>query len=449
MSSKAHIINMTKNESVLTVEDTMNKNVLVAQSGGPSPVINASLLGVIEACRDYPDTFGRIFAAWHGIEGVLQEELIDMGLQDERELKLLRNTPCSGSIGTCRYKLKDDQQEDFQRIIDVLVAHEIGYFFYIGGNDSMDTASKVSKLAHAEGVELTVVGVPKTIDNDVGDEKFTIIDHTPGYGSVARYWAMNMQNINEENRAMSVSECVSVHQAMGRKSGWITAAARLADPEREMPLQMYFAEAEKSIEELAHNVNEQLKRDGRCIVMVNEGYDAGELGARHDGFGHVEYGASETTAVQQVTNYLNRHGLKARGQATCQQVGVMQRDMSIYASRVDIEEAYQVGRKAVEIACDSGTGYMSTILRKPGKEYEVYYDKVDLEIVANSVRYLPESWIAPNGIDVTDSFIEYARPLIGDGWPEIPMENSLQRFARLDIKFVEKKIKSYVPCLMR
>ncbi len=426
----------------------MKRNALVAQSGGPSPVINASLLGVVEACREYPGRIGNVYAAWHGIEGVLLEELIDMGMQDEAELKLLRNTPCSGSIGTCRYKLKEGQEADFQRIVDVLRSHDIGYFFYIGGNDSMDTADKVSKLAAQEGYDLVVTGVPKTIDNDVGDEAFTIIDHTPGNGSAARYWAMNIQNIEEENRGMGVSECVTVHQCMGRTSGWITAAARLGDPERRMPMQMYFAETKKTIEELADNVNEQLKRDGRCILIINEGYDAGELGARHDGFGHIEYGASESTAVQQVTNYLNRHGLKARGQATCQQVGVMQRDASIYASKVDIAEAYDAGRKAVEIALTDGTGYMATILRAPGGAYRAVYDKVPLRTVANSVRYLPKAWIAPGGLDVTDDFIRYAMPLIGDGWPEVPMENGLQRFARLNIRFIDKKLPAYVPCRM-
>jgi len=427
----------------------MKRNALVAQSGGPSPVINSSLLGVIETCRQYPDHIGKVYAAWHGIEGVLLEQLIDMDAQDEKELKLLRNTPCAGFIGTCRYKLKEDQEEDFQRIVDVLRSHDIGYFFYIGGNDSMDTAARVSKLAREEGYDLTVVGVPKTIDNDVGDEAFTIIDHTPGYGSAARYWALNIQNIDEENRGMCVSECVSVHQCMGRTSGFITAAARLGDPERRIPMQLYFAESKKSIEELADNVNEQLKRDGRCIVIVNEGFDVGELGARHDGFGHIEYGASETTAVQQITNYLNRHGLKVRGQATCQQVGVMQRDVSIYASQVDLDEAYGVARKAVEIAINDGTGYMATILRRPGRNYEIYYDKVKLEVVANSVRYLPKEWIAPSGIDVTDDFIEYARPLIGDSWPQVPLENGLQRFARLNLSFIDKKLPDYVPCRMR
>ena len=425
----------------------MPKNVLVAQSGGPSPVINASLHGVVAACMDHPQHIRHVYAAWHGIEGVLYENLIDMCKQDGREIARLRNTPASGAIGTCRYKIKNEQ--DISRIIDVLRAHDIGWFFYIGGNDSMDTAARVSKRAHEEGLELVVTGVPKTIDNDVGDEAFMLIDHTPGYGSAARYWAMNIQNIEEENRGMHTSECVSVHQAMGRQSGFITAAARLGDPERKMPLQMYFAETKKTIEELAENVNEQLKHDGRCIVIVNEGYDAGEYHARHDDFGHVEYGACETSAAQQVTNYLNKHGLSARGQATGQQAGVMQRNASIYASVVDMDEAYAVGQKAVEIAVNDGTGYMATILRRPGSTYAVYYDKVPLQAVANSVRYLPQGFIAANGIDVTDAFIEYAKPLIGDQWPLMPLENGLQRFARLDIRFIEKKLDCYVPYSLR
>ena len=422
------------------------KNALVAQSGGPSPVINASLQGVIEGCFAC-DNIDRIYAAWHGIEGVLLEELIEMNSQDKDEIALLKNTPAAGAIGTCRYKLLEHQQADFDRIIDVFEAHNIGYFFYIGGNDSMDTASKVSKLAKERNVELVVVGVPKTIDNDVGDSEFTIIDHTPGYGSAARYWATIMQNVEEESRGMNVSESVAVFQAMGRKSGWLTAASRLADPERKIPLQLYFAESKHNLETLADNVNEQLKRDGRCIVVVNEGFDVGDIGASHDGFGHVEYGASEITAMQAVTNYLNKNGLKARGQATGQMPGVLQRGCSIHASNVDIEEAYLVGQKAVRIAMEDGTGYMATILRKKQDKYEAYFDKVKLELVANSERFLPDSWIAPGGIDVTDDFIKYAKPLIGDGWANVKIENGLQRFARIERKFVDKKLSNYKPMM--
>ena len=420
------------------------KNALVAQSGGPSPVINSSLQGVIEACFDV-DTINKIYASWHGIEGVLLEEIIDMTTQDKNEIALLRSTPAAGAIGTCRYKLKENQTDDFNRIIDIFLAHNIGYFFYIGGNDSMDTASKVSKLAKERNVDLVVVGVPKTIDNDVGDSEFTIIDHTPGYGSAARYWATIMQNVEEENRGMNVSEAVAVFQAMGRKSGWLTAASRLADPQRKMPLQLYFAESNHNLSSLTDNVNEQLKRDGRCIVVINEGFDVGNIGASHDGFGHVEYGASEITAMQAVTNHLNKSGIKARGQVTGQMPGVLQRGCSIHASKVDVEEAYQVGRKAVEIALNDGTGYMATILRKKQDEYEVYFDKVKLEVVANSERFLPDSWIAESGFDVTDDFIKYAQPLIGDGWPDIKIENGLQRFARIERKFIDKKLPEYKP----
>ena len=299
----------------------MKRNALVAQSGGPSPVINSSLQGVIEGCLAHPDSIGTLYGAWHGIEGVLLEELFDAGRQPRREVELLGTTPAAGVVGTCRYKLTAEQAEDFERIVDVIRAHDIGWFFYIGGNDSMDTAAKVSRLARERGVELVVAGVPKTIDNDIGDSEFRIIDHTPGYGSAARYWACLIQNIEEENRGMCVSEPVAVLQAMGRKSGFITAASRLGDPERRMPLQLYMAETGHSLASLHENVNRQLAKTGRCIVVVNEGFDVGGVGERHDGFGHVEYGASRTTAAQAVVNYLNEKGLAVRGQATGQLPG--------------------------------------------------------------------------------------------------------------------------------
>lgn len=440
----------------------MPRNVVVAQSGGPSPVINASLQGIVEACLDYPDHFDKIFAAWHGVEGILLEELIDVGKQDPREISLLRKTPAAGVIGTCRYKLKEGQQEDFRRIIDVFKAHNVGYFFYIGGNDSMDTANKVEELACLENYDLVVVGVPKTIDNDLGDEDFTIIDHTPGYGSAARYWTYIIQNVNEENRGMCVSEPVAVLQAMGRTSGFIPAAARLADPGREMPLQIYLAETNHNLETLADNVNTELLRSGRCIVVVSEGFNVGSLGERHDGFGHIEYGASRNTVAQVVVNYLNDNGLKARGQATGQVPGVLQRGTSLYASEVDIEEAYQVARKAVDISLNEGGGYMASILRKRGlrkrgteegaqgtDEYQAYYDKIPLPTVANSVRHLPSEWITKDGLDVTDDFISYARPLIGKDNPDIILENGLQRFARFTRDFISKKLPPYVPIRFR
>jgi len=427
----------------------MKRNALVAQSGGPSPVINASLAGVIEGCRAFPDRIGGILGAWHGIEGVLLEQLVDLDRQPARELALLRTTPAAGAIGTCRYKLTEGQEEDFERIVDVMRAHDVGYFFYIGGNDSMDTAAKVSALAKRRGFDLVVAGVPKTIDNDVGDQEFRLVDHTPGYGSAARYWAHLVQNVEEENRGMCVSEPVAVLQAMGRKSGFITAASRLADPDRRMPLQMYFAETHHTLESLRENVNRELGKSGRCIVVVNEGFDVGGVGERHDGFGHVEYGASRTTAAQAVVNHLNEKGLAVRGQATGQVPGVIQRSVSLHASTVDIDEAFEVGRHAVEVACREGTGWMATIVRRPGPAYAAGFDKIGLETVANSARFLPKSWIAADGVDVTDDFVRYAGPLIGTDSPLVPMEKGLQRFARLDIRFVEAKLKPYEPTRFR
>jgi ATP-dependent phosphofructokinase / diphosphate-dependent phosphofructokinase len=423
----------------------VNKNVIVAQSGGPSPVINNSLRGIIEACRMYPERFGTIYGGYHGIEGILNEELLDLSAQREEEISLLRTTPAAGSIGTCRYKLKGNQQEDFERTVEVFKAHKVGYFFYIGGNDSMDTANKVARLAHERGLDLVAVGVSKTIDNDVGDSEFKLIDHTPGYGSVARYWAYSVQNANEENMGSSPADPVLVIQVMGRRIGFIPAAARLADPKREMPLQIYMPESDLTMEELTDNVNEELRRSGRCIVVVSEGFNVGDIGELKDSFGHTEFSASMFTAQQVIVNHLNKVGIGARGAARGQVVGTDQRDTIIYASTVDLEEAYKVGQNAVVIAVEHGSGYMSTILRRPGIIYSVDYDKVPLEQVANSERHFPKHWIAPNRIDVTDDFVRYARPLIGEDWVSVPIIDGIQRFARFQKIFAERALPEYVP----
>ncbi|MCX7680393.1 MAG: diphosphate--fructose-6-phosphate 1-phosphotransferase [Anaerolineae bacterium] len=414
-------------------------NVLVAQSGGPSPVINNSLRGVIDTCMELPEHFGTIYAGLHGIEGVLKEELLDLSAQEAEEIALLRTTPAAGAIGTCRYKLKDE--EDFERVIAVLRAHNIGYFFYIGGNDSMDTANKIARLARERGLELVATGVPKTIDNDVGDSEFKLVDHTPGYGSAARYWALVVQNLEEENRGSYTSAPVLVVQAMGRKIGFIPAASRLGDPERQMPLLIVMAESGLSLEELADRVNDMVRARGRAIVIVSEGFDVGDIGARKDAFGHTMFSASRMTVAQCVVNYLNDVGLGARGNTP----GTLQRHDIIYASTVDLEEAYLVGRQAVFIALEHGSGYMATILRDPGPLYRVHYDKVPLEVVANSERTFPAAWILPSRTDVSDEFVRYARPLIGDDWPSVPLVNGLQRFARLKPIFAAKKLPAYVP----
>jgi 6-phosphofructokinase 1 len=421
------------------------RNVVVAQSGGPTPVINNSLRAVVETCRALPDHFAAVYAGSHGIEGVLREELLDLSAQDPGEIALLRTTPAAGATGTCRYKLKRGQEQDLERIVDVLKAHDVGYFFYIGGNDSMDTAHKVARLAHDRGLELVATGVPKTIDNDVGDSEFRLIDHTPGYGSVARYWALAVQNADQENAGSCPADPVLVMQAMGRKIGFIPAAARLADPDRQMPLLILLRESGLTLEAVADLVNDTLRQRRRALVVISEGFDVGDIGERKDAFGHTEFSSSRTTVGQMVVNYLNAVGLAARGSARGNIPGTDQRHSIIHASTVDLDEAYQVGRHAVRLAAEQGSGFMATILREPGHGYRVRYDQVPLEAVANSERTFPESWIEPSRADVGDGFLRYARPLIGDDWPSVPVVNGLQRFARLEPMFADRKLPSYVP----
>ena len=418
--------------------------MVVAQSGGPSPVINNSLRGIIETSRELSE-IGTVYGGYHGIEGVLKEELLDLSAQAAEEVSLLRFTPAAGSIGTCRYKLKSNQKEDFERVIEVLKAHEVGYFLYIGGNDSMDTANKIAALAHERGLDLVAVGVPKTIDNDVGDSEFKLIDHTPGFGSVAKYWMHMVQNANEENAGSSPADPVLVMQAMGRKIGFIPAAARLADPQREMPLQIYLAESPCSLEQLADQVNDQLRQTGRCVVVVSEGFDVGSLGEVKDAFGHVSFSASQLTVAQIVVNYLNKVGLATKGAARGNVSGTDQRHAMAYASSVDLEEAYRSGQMAALLAARGESGYMSTILRQPGSIYGVYYDKVSLTEVANSERTFPAKWIAPSGYDVTDDFLRYAKPLVGEDMISLPLVDGRQRLTRFKPIFANQKLPKYVP----
>ena len=428
------------------------RNVVVAQSGGPTSVINASLLGVVRGCQKHPEAFGRLYAAHHGIEGLLEEQLIDLGAQDARELSLLRTTPAAGAIGTCRYKIHPNQTDDLERIVEVLGAHSIGVFFYIGGNDSMDTAHRVSQLAHARGLDLLCIGVPKTIDNDLGDPERRQIDHTPGYGSAARYWAEMVLGLNEENRGSTPADPVLVAQAMGRRIGFIPAAARLADPERAMPLILVLPESGLTLDELADAVDRRLTQSGRALVIVGEGFsvpETSELDAVRDSFGHVQYGSTAGSVAQSLVAWLNRRGLPVRGAARGQIPGTAQRHAIGSASPVDLEEAYAVGRHASYLALEGKGGRMATIRRTSNTPYAVSYGAAPLAEMANSERHFPEEWIAGNRIDVTDEFVTYARPLIGRGPVSVPFENGLPRFARLRPVFADRRCPAYVPEALR
>ncbi|MBL4884427.1 MAG: diphosphate--fructose-6-phosphate 1-phosphotransferase [Planctomycetaceae bacterium] len=427
----------------------MAKNMIIAQSGGPSPVINNTLRGIVETAREMSE-IGTVYGGWHGIEGVLREELINLTDQCPEEIALLRTTPAAGSIGTCRYKLKDGQDEDFDRIIEIFKAHDIGYFVYIGGNDSMDTANKVAEVARQRGLDVVGIGGPKTIDNDVGDSEFQLIDHTPGYGSTARYWSNYVQMSNEENKGSSPADPVLIMQAMGRKIGYIPAAARLADPNREMPLQIYLAEQKVEIEQLRENINTMLKEHGRAMVVVSEGLEIEGLEIPEefvvrDSFGHAMLSSSKITVGQLLTNALNEKPLAVKGKARCNVSGTHQRNDIVHASNVDLTEAYYVGQKAALLAAAGEHGYMASILRTDRDNYTIQYGKALLSEVANSERHFPAEWITPCGTDVTDDFLKYARPLIGDNWVSVPVIDGRLRMAKLKPIYADQKLDKYIP----
>jgi len=431
------------------------KNVVIAQSGGPTSVINNTIKGAIDVLMK-SDQVDRILGAKMGILGVLKEELLDISAQDKKQIELLSQTPSAGALGSCRYKIKSE--EDLNRIVEVFKKQEVGYFFYCGGNDSMDTAHKVSKASREQGLELVAVGMPKTIDNDVGgtlqpDNTFSICDHDPGYGSVARNLAINILEANEENKASYTSDPVLVITVMGRKIGFIPAAARLADLERKIPLKIFLPEAlskddsESNLEFITGSVNRQLKESGRCIVIIGEGVYLGDLSILKDSFGHAQFSASGLTVGKLLINYLNGQDRKNEqgransrlvvpGIARSENPGTRQRREIAYISIVDQEEAYQVGAYSAKLALEGQDGYMATIIRNPGDIYGVKFDKVSLDVVANSEREFPKEWISPDKADVTDEFVKWALPLIGDPLPE---------FTEFKETYLEKKCPSYIP----
>ncbi len=435
------------------------KNVVIAQSGGPTSVINNSLRGAIETFME-SGKVGKIYGAKMGILGVLNEELIDITAQDPKQIRLLEKTPSAGVIGSCRYKIKS--QEDLERIVEVFKAHNVGYFLYCGGEDSMDTANKVSLLAREKGLEVICVGIPKTIDNDLGgklqeDGTFAICDHDPGYGSVARNTAINVLEANEENKASYTSDPVLVIGVMGRKMGFITASARLADPERQLPLLIILPEAlsqddyRSNLEYITEKVNEMLKIHKRCIVIIGEGVNVGDLGILKDSFGHAQFSAAEKSAEQVLANYLNgldrkdekgraRSRLVVPGIARYEKPGTRQRREIAYVSEVDLKEAYEVGAFAAKLALNGETGYMATIIRTKAEKYQVQYSKVPLNVVANSAREFPREWISENKVDVTDDFVKWAMPLIGGPLPE---------FARFKEILAPKLCPPYTPAGLR
>ena len=408
--------------------------LMFAQSGGPTSVINSSAAGVFLEALD-SDAVTAVYGAANGIRGVLDEKFYDIGKEDRKELELLKYTP-SSALGSVRYKLKDAAVDDtdYKRILEVFKKYNIRYFMYNGGNDSMDTCNKISKFLQKSGYECNVIGVPKTIDNDLYGT-----DHCPGYASAARYIATTIMEINLDAKVYD-TPMVCVIEAMGRNAGWLTAAAKLANAKGLGADLIYLPEVPFSVDKFVEDVKAVCaKNNNKCIAVVSEGIhdENGKLicelvseGAR-DSFGHAQLGGVATTLANIIKE---KTGFKTRGI----ELSLMQRCGAHLASKTDVEETFEAGRQAVKAAVAGETDKMVCYERKAGGKYEIEYKLLPLELAANTEKKVPLEWITDNGTGISDEYVKYALPLI-QGEAKASLEDSLPRFARLKKVLVEKK----------
>jgi 6-phosphofructokinase len=398
-------------------------NCVFAQSGGPTAVINASIAGAIQEAFLHTE-IEEIYGAINGILGVLNEELIDIRQEEPMTINGLLKTP-SSALGSCRRKLTSD---DYKRIMDVFKAHNIRYFFYNGGNDSMDTANKVAQLAEESGYELRAMGIPKTIDNDLA-----LTDHCPGYGSVIRHNAIFIRDAAKDNESIYTTDTVKVVEVMGRNTGWIAAGAALArETDEDGPHLIYMPERPTSREKLLADVEKEYKKRGRVVIAVSEGMvdETGEsisASTSHidvDSFGHKQYGGVGDAVCEIIKDGL---GIKARSNKG----GTSQRAAADRVSEVDLREAYQVGLMAVRHAVNGKSGYMVTLVREPGTVYRCTTGLAPLGEVANAVKLVPDEFINEEGNYVTEAFMDYAKPLFG---------GPLHPYVRFQKHYIQKKL---------
>jgi len=411
---------------------------VVAQSGGPTAVINASACGVIQTALANEAVFTGVYGALNGILGVLNEELYDLGREDPGEIDRLRRTP-SAALGSCRHKLKDldTDRADYERMLDVFRAHDIRFFFYIGGNDSMDTAYRLTALADEMKYEMIAVGVPKTIDNDLAET-----DHCPGYGSVAKFSATSVMEAGRDTEALWTHDTCTVHEVMGRNAGWIAASTGLAKRcDQDAPHVILLPEIPFETDKFVERVRLCLKEFNRCFVACGEGVktpegkylaEAGGDFAK-DAFGHTQLGGA-ANAVRAIIE--SRVGVKAR----TNRAGTAQRNAMHFASATDVREAYMVGKAAVEAAMRGVHGKMISLVRGgDGGQYSCTTGLADLEKVANGEKPVPREFIDADGWGVSDAFRAYALPLIS-GEAQIDIgDDGLPVYARLARHMVDKR----------
>ena len=416
----------------------LRANAFYAQSGGVTAVINASACGVIETARLHKLRIGKVYAGKNGIIGALREELIDTSKDTKKSIAGLRYTP-SGAFGSCRYKLKSIEvnRAEYERLIEVFKAHNIRYFFYNGGGDSMDTAHKVSQISETLGYPITCIGIPKTVDNDL-----PITDNCPGFPSVAKYVAVSIREAGYDVESMCESSTkVFVMEVMGRHAGWIAAAGGLAsESDGEAPHIILFPEIAFNKEKFLKKVQRCVKKFGYCAIVVSEGAatedgnflaDSGTV----DAFGHKQLGGVAPVVAQMVKDEL---GYKYHWAVA----DYLQRSARHIASAVDVEQAYALGKAAVDLALKGKNATMPVIIRKTTKKYSWTIGEANLADVANVEKMMPRNFISRDGFHITDACRAYLQPLIvGEDYP--PYKNGLPLYVRLKNVLIPKKLKKY------
>ncbi len=412
------------------------KNAFYAQSGGVTSVINATACGVIETVRKHKDKIGKVYAGRNGIIGALTEDLIDTSKETARAIAALKHTP-SGAFGSCRYKLKslDESRAQYERLIAVFKAHNIGYFFYNGGGDSQDTSNKVSQLSKSMGYPIQAIGIPKTVDNDL-----PLTDNCPGFGSVAKYVAVSIREAGFDVASMAkTSTKVFVMEVMGRHAGWIAAAGGLAaENESDAPHIILFPEVAFNKKVFMQRVKHCVKHYGYCAIVVSEGArykdgtflaDAGSV----DAFGHKQLGGVAPVVAQMINDAT---GYKYHWAVA----DYLQRAARHIASKTDVDQAYAVGKAAVEFALKGKTAIMPTIVRTSNHPYRWKIGEARLARVANIEKMMPKSYITPDGFGITQRCRTYLSPLIrGEDYP--PYKNGLPQYVQLKNIAVPKKLK--------
>lgn len=404
----------------------MKKNVIVGQSGGPTAVINASLYGVISEALAREDDFEKVYGMVNGVEGFLNGQIMDMGtLEKSGELELIRTTPGS-YLGSCRYKLPEDLEDKiYPELFEKFAEYGIAYFFYIGGNDSMDTVSKLSRYAKKTGSDIRFLGIPKTIDNDL-----VHTDHTPGFGSAAKYVASTVREIAVDASVYDNKKSVTIVEIMGRHAGWLAAASALARKfEGDNPMLIYLPETAFDPERFLNDVTAAMEKTSNLVVCISEGINdgngkficelSGDVGV--DTFGHKMLTGSGKYLENLVKERL---GVKVRSI----ELNVCQRCSSAMLSDTDLKEAAAAGAYGVKCALAGETGKMIAFHRVPGAEYQIEYITEDVSLICNQEKTVPAEWITGNGSDVGREFIEYALPLIR-GRVEVPEKEGLPLFA--------------------